>query len=85
MSGPARLCIDAPGPGTYALVVIHDRDGQPRFDIWHDGVGLPGSTRLGRHRPAVTQAIVTAGPDGGHIEVRMQYMRGPLGFGPLNG
>lgn len=84
-SGPVRLCVDAPGPGTYALVVIHDRDGQRRFDILHDGVGLAGSERLGRHRPAVTEAIVKAGSDGNNIKVRMQYMRGLRGFAPLDG
>lgn len=39
--GAARLCIPVPKPRAYALVFIHDRDGNDKFNIWQDGIGLP--------------------------------------------
>lgn len=38
-AGTTRVCIHLPGPGTYALVVYHDADGNRRFN--RSGLGLP--------------------------------------------
>ncbi|WP_168555082.1 DUF2141 domain-containing protein [Novosphingobium sp. SG720] len=83
--GPSVVCIDAPGPGRFALVVIHDRDGKFKFDIWSDGLALIGNSRLGRRRPAVAEATVTATATRQTLEMHMQYMRGLSGFGPTTG
>lgn len=83
--GPVTLCIDAPAPGRYALVVIHDRDGKRKFDIWKDGVAIPGNDRLGRNRPTAAEASVSAAWNRQSLEMRMQYMRGLAGFGPVTG
>lgn len=81
--GQASLCLQVPQPGQYAVVVIHDRDGISKFNIWKDGVALPQNVRLGRKRPKVDQALVTVGPGITTLHLRMQYMRGLSGFGPL--
>lgn len=83
--GPVTLCIDAPAAGRYALVVIHDRDGKRKFDIWKDGIAVPGNEHLGRNRPTVDQAAVSTSGGRQPIELHMQYMRGLAGFGPVNG
>lgn len=80
--GPVTLCIDAPAPGRYALVVIHDRDGKRKFDLWKDGIALPGNGRLGRNRPTVEEAAVSTLGDRQPLQVHMQYMHGLAGFGP---
>jgi uncharacterized protein (DUF2141 family) len=80
--GPVTLCIDAPAPGRYALLVVHDRDGRMKFDIWKDGVGVAGSDRLGMRRPTAAQAMVSASPNRRPLLMSMQYMRGGSGFGP---
>jgi uncharacterized protein (DUF2141 family) len=81
--GDVSLCIAAPHAGRYAVIVIHERDGKPKFTIARDGIGVPGSNRLGRSRPTVDQAAVTV--DGHVITVaaRMQYLRGLAGFGSV--
>lgn len=83
-SGPITLCIRAPGPGVWALLFTHDRDGKNKFNFWQDGAGFPSNQRLGRSRPKVRQAMVNIPPAGGQITVRAQYLKGLGGFGPLD-
>jgi len=84
-SGPVVLCIKTPGPGKYALFFTHDRDGKNKFNFFQDGAGFVGTGKLGMSRPKVDQAIIDVG--GGTVErtVRMQYLRGLGGFGPVKG
>src|SRR3546814_20652637 len=39
-AGKMSVCVPLPGPGTYALVVLHDRDANGRLSVWSDGVGF---------------------------------------------
>lgn len=82
-SGPVDLCIRAPGPGTYALSLMHDRDANRRFSVSVDGVGFPGNPKLGWAKPraAAAQATVGATPD--HLSIILNYRRGLLSFGPV--
>ncbi|WP_137861654.1 MULTISPECIES: DUF2141 domain-containing protein [unclassified Sphingomonas] len=83
-SGPVRLCIRAPGPGTWAVLFTHDRDGKNKFNFWEDGAGFPSNQKLGRSRPKVRQALVNVGPGGGQITIKAQYLKGLGGFAPLD-
>jgi uncharacterized protein (DUF2141 family) len=84
-SGPVQLCIRAPQPGRYALFFTHDRDGRNKFNLWSDGLGVPGNARVGRARPQYSQAVVDVGPGGAVVTIRVQYLRGLGGFGPIAG
>src|SRR3546814_18592764 len=42
-AGKMSVCVPLPGPGTYALVVLHDRDANGRLSVWSDGVGFSRS------------------------------------------
>ena len=79
----ASLCIAAPSPGRYALVLVHARDNKNKFNLWSDGVGVVGSERLGRSKPKLAQALVDVRPQGATVQVRAQYMQGLGGFGPV--
>lgn len=81
-SGPATLCIRAPHPGPYAMMIMHDRNGNWKFDPFSDGAGFPGNPRLRWAKPPAEQASVTVKDGVLHISVRMNYMRG-LAFRPL--
>lgn len=81
-SGPVALCIRAPRAGRYGLVLTHDRDSNNKFGIFKDGVGVPGNQPLGRSKPKLANATVTAGPGGAQVTLQMQYLRGISGFGP---
>jgi uncharacterized protein (DUF2141 family) len=83
-SGDVRLCIRAPGPGRWAVLLTHDRDGKNKFNFWQDGAGFISTEHLGRSRPSVNQAIINVGPGGTSVTIRLQYLRGLGGFSPLN-
>jgi uncharacterized protein (DUF2141 family) len=68
-SGPVALCIRAPGPGRYALSLLHDRDGNHRFNLSSDGVGFAGNPRLGWSKPAA--ALCSAVTVGGVTRIRI--------------
>lgn len=79
-TGAVQLCVTAPEPGAYALIIIHDRDGANKFSIGKDGVGLPAAQSIGAARPRLNQARVTFGSSLQTMRVRMQYLRGLRGF-----
>lgn len=83
-SGPVTVCIRAPSGGQWALLVTHDRDGKNKFNFWQDGAGFPSNQKLGRARPKVRQALLNVAANGGGVTVRMQYLRGLGGFGPVD-
>lgn len=82
-TGPVQLCIRAPGPGTYALSLLHDRDANRRFSISVDGIGFAGNPKLGWSKPsaAAASATVDSGPE--HIVIIVNYRRGLFSFGPI--
>lgn len=81
--GSAWLCIRAPGPGRYALAVLHDRDSDGRFGWLRDGVGFPGNPRLGTSKPRAAAASLAIGAGVETIRITLNYRRG-LGFGPVS-
>lgn len=81
-SGPVALCIRVPAPGSYGLVVTHQREGKKKFNVWVDGVGLPSSGKIGMTRPKVAQARISVGGSVRATDITMQYLRGMSGFGP---
>lgn len=83
--GPVAMCIRAPAPGSYALVFTHQRKGTQKFDIWVDGVGVPGSAKIGRSKPSMNEARVAAGRGVTAADITVQYIRGLGGFAPVRG
>jgi len=82
-TGDVHLCIRAPGPGAYSLLLLHDRDGNRKFGLSSDGIGFPGDPRLGLSKPKAAEARLTAGAGLTNIAIRMNYRRGLFSFGPL--
>lgn len=81
--GSATVCIRAPHAGRWALFVGHDRDGKPKFNFWSDGAGFPSARKIGRSRPKLEDALIEVGNGVTPTTIRMQYLRGLGGFGPL--
>lgn len=81
-AGPVELCIRLPAPGTYSLVVVHDRESNHKFSWWEDGVGFPGNPRLGWHKPRAREALLVAGAGLTRIGIVLNYRHG-LGMAPL--
>ena len=82
-SGAVQICVRAPHPGRYALMLRHNRVGKDKFSFWSDGVGIPANQKLGRSRPTVAQASAETGAGVTVVPIRLQYLRG-FGFAPLS-
>jgi uncharacterized protein (DUF2141 family) len=83
-SGNVQLCLRVPSPGTFALSLLHDRDGNRKFGLSTDGVGFGSNPQsLGPTKPRVAVALVRAGGGITPVNVRMMYRRGLFSFGPL--
>ncbi|WP_336965788.1 DUF2141 domain-containing protein [Sphingobium aquiterrae] len=82
-SGPVQLCIRTPGPGTYALSLLHDRDANRKFGLSVDGIGFAGNPRLGLSKPHAADASARGDAGPTRIAIVMNYRRGLFAFGPL--
>lgn len=81
---PIELCVRIPGPGTYAISVLHDRDANRKFGLSVDGITFSGNPRLTPSKPkAAKSSVVVTGQGLSRISVTMQYRTGLLSFGPL--
>ena len=81
-SGAPVLCVRVPGPGTYGVMVLHDRDSNRKFGWRVDGIGFAGNPRLGLSQPKVAKARATAGSTPTRLDIVMNYQRG-FGMRPL--
>lgn len=82
-SGVVQVCVRLPGPGTYSMSLLHDRDMNRKFGISSDGIGFPGNPKLGLSKPKAAATSFVAGPGITEITVRLNYRRGLFSFGPL--
>lgn len=82
-SGPVEICIRVPGPGSYTLSVLHDRDMNRKFGISSDGIGFPNNPKLGLAKPRAAATTFVAGAGITDLTIRLNYRRGLFNFGPL--
>jgi len=83
--GPVQLCIRVPGPGSYALSLLHDRDSNRKFGLSVDGIGFASNPRLGFSKPRAAHASAVAGNGPTRTVIVMNYRRGLIGVGPIKG
>lgn len=80
-----HLCIRIPGPGTYGVALLHDRDGNHRFNWQHDGIGFSANPKLGFSQPKANKVAVQVGGGITPLRIVMNYRTGLFSFGPLSG
>lgn len=82
---PTQLCVRVPGPGTYAVSVLHDRDANRKFGLSVDGIGFASNPRLGLGKPkAAKSSVVVTGSGLSRTTVIMNYRAGLMSFAPLH-
>lgn len=75
-AGVVELCIRAPHPGRYALMLLHNRNAGRKFDLRTDGVGFAGNPRLSWSKPKAASAAAVAGPGVTRLTIIPNYWHG---------
>ncbi len=81
-TGTVELCIRVPGPGTYSVSLLHDRDENRKFGWMVDGIGFAGNPKLHWSKPRAAAAEVRAGAGLTRVPIVLNYRHG-LGVAPL--
>lgn len=82
-----EICVPVPAPGTYAISVRHDANGNGKSDM-RDGGGMSGNPRMSvwdlitKNKPDPAEVQVQVGPGVTPVRVVMNYVQGGS-FKPL--
>lgn len=84
-AGRMDVCVGLPGPGSYAVAVRHDLDGNGKSG-WNDGGGFSRnpSLSLTRLKPSYSDVVIAVGRGVRPVDVTLNYRRG-LSIGPVAG
>lgn len=82
IEAPARaetmtFCMPVPGPGTYAIAVRHDLNGNRKTDLTQDGGGMsnnPSINIFNLGKPSYKKTAIDVGRDVKSIRIMMKYM-----------
>ncbi|MCB2060115.1 MAG: DUF2141 domain-containing protein [Novosphingobium sp.] len=82
IEAPARaetmtFCLPVPSPGTYAIAVRHDINGNRKTDITQDGGGMsnnPSINIFNLGKPSYKKTAIRVGGDVKSISIVMKYM-----------
>jgi len=72
----AQVCMAVPAPGEYAIIVMHDRNGDGKASPFSDGFGLPGGEKMKLRKPKYEEGRVTVGKEVVDIAIDLQYLTG---------
>ena len=77
------ICVPLPGPGTYAVAVRHDVDGDNQKRDWSDGGGFSRNPRISllHLKPSFSEVAVPIGNSPKAVSVQLLYRSG-LSIGP---
>lgn len=81
-TGAIALCVRVPGPGRYAVSLLHDRNMDRKFDWKRDGIGFARNPKLGWGNPRAAKASARAGATPTPLAIVLNYRSG-LGVAPL--
>lgn len=70
------VCVHVPGPGTYAFVVMHDRNANGKADFFSEGFGFTNNPKLGLGPPDAEEVMFIV-PEGiTKTKIRLKYILG---------
>ena len=82
-TGPMNVCVAVPRPGTYAVAVRHDADGNNKSG-WNDGGGFSNNPRISLMdlKPSLKETAISVPNGVKPVRVVLNYRRG-LAIGPV--
>lgn len=82
VAGLVQVCIKLPGPGRYAIAVVHQRGDTRSFSFTKDGIGFPNNPKLYLSKPDVAKVAMTFANGVTTVPVTLNYKSG-LAMKPL--
>ena len=82
-TGSMNVCVAVPRPGTYAVAVRHDTDGNNKSG-WNDGGGFSNNPRISLVdlKPSLRETAISVPGGVKPVQVVLNYRRG-LSIGPI--
>ncbi|RMB04901.1 uncharacterized protein (DUF2141 family) [Eilatimonas milleporae] len=68
------MCVPLPHQGSFALVVLHDRNANGKADVFSEGFGFSNNPELGLGKPDHEKVIFAAGSGTTTMDVSMNYL-----------
>lgn len=71
-----EVCVPLPAPGTYALVILHDRNSNGKADFFSEGFGFSNNPKLALGAPDADEVMFDAGEGTTRMTVTLSYIFG---------
>lgn len=71
-----EVCVQLPSPGRYAIVVMHDRNGNGKADFFSEGFGFSNNPKLGLSKPDAEEVLADFAAGVTRIDVELKYIFG---------
>jgi uncharacterized protein (DUF2141 family) len=82
--GDMSVCLPVREPGTYAVVVLHDRNANGKLDVFSgDGAGFSRNPKLHLAKPKVDEVAFVIGREVKAVTVILNYHTGLFSVGPI--
>jgi len=72
--GEQNICVPVPSPGTYAFVVMHDRNANGKADFFTEGFGFTNNPKLNFGPPDVEDTLINVLHGVGKTMVTLKYL-----------
>jgi len=70
------VCVRVPAPGTYALVIMHDKNANGKADFFSEGFGFSNNPKLGFGPPAAEDVMISIPVGVSKTTVVLKYILG---------
>ncbi len=74
--GSQEICVPVPGAGTFAFVVMHDKNANGKADIFSEGFGFSNNPDLGLSKPDHEDVIVSVNTEVTKLSIDLKYVFG---------
>jgi len=71
-----EVCVPLPAPGTYALVILHDRNSNGKADFFSEGFGFSNNPKLSLGPPDAREVMFDAADGPTRMTVTLSYIFG---------
>jgi len=75
-AGEQEICVPFPEPGTYAVVVMHDRNANGKADFFSEGFGFSNNPKLLLAPPDAEDVMIKVPEGANKTSVKLKYIIG---------